>query len=134
MNSQDLDGVGIGIKAPAALLPGSALDVHLGDALRQPGPQRRDAHLAGCRLRVEQFRDVTQIGELAFAADGGDDPGRQSFRGGDRPVQGGHPVPGEQRRPFMGPGVHGFPRALVGGGDFGRSEANKWRERHGCGP
>ena len=68
MEGEHLDGVGVGVEPPRALVVG-ALAVGGGDPLTQPAGQRGEPELLGVGGGVQQLADVLQVGEPPLAAD-----------------------------------------------------------------
>ena len=66
VDGEDLDRLGIGLEAAAALLVARVL-AGRGDLLAQPRGQRGGAHLLGRRRGVQELADVAQVGQLALA-------------------------------------------------------------------
>ena len=66
VDREDLDGLGVGLQAAAALLVGGVA-VGLGDAPAQPRRQRRRPELLARRGGVQELADVAQVGQPALA-------------------------------------------------------------------
>ena len=69
MDGQNLDRLGIGVEAPAAVFRVGRLGVESFDPPGQPGPERRRAELGCGSLLVQQLGHVPEIGEIALAGD-----------------------------------------------------------------
>ncbi len=99
VDGEDLDGLGVGVEPPAAVLGVGGLGVGLLDPAGQPGPQVRGAQLAGGSLGVKQLADVPEVGELPLAGCVGQDPRRASLRSQHGPGQRGHAEPSQRCPP-----------------------------------
>ena len=80
VDGQHLDGLGVRLEPPAAVLVGGVLP-GLGDPLGEPGGQRRDAELALGGGLVEELPHVAEVGHGALAVALGEDPGGEARAG-----------------------------------------------------
>jgi hypothetical protein len=79
VNRQHLHRSRVGIEPPAALLCFGAFCAYLVDAPSQPCSQRGETKLPLTCLGVQQFGDMSEIGELALAVHCAKQPVRQAF-------------------------------------------------------
>ncbi len=128
VDGQDLDGLLVGLQAPAALLVAGLLPGG-GDALAQPGGQRSGAHLLGRRGGVQQLGDVAQVGQRALPVHGAQDAFGQALGAGDRLAQGGHPALAQHARPAVQAAVEVLELVVAGGGHSLGGPAQEWRQR-----
>ncbi len=116
VDGENLDRLGVGFQAPAALLVGG-VGIGLGDPRPQPGGERARAELLGAGGAVQELTDVAQIGEATLPRGARQDPRRQPLVDGDDLHQSGHAALPEDSRPAVEALVDLLPgrRVLIGG-------------------
>jgi hypothetical protein len=133
MDGEDLDGLGVGLEAPAALLVARVL-AGRGDLLAQPRGQRGGAHLLGRRGGVQELADVAQVGQLALAVDGPQHPLREALDQRHGLGQRGDALHAQDARPLVQAAVELLAVLLGGRRDPLRRPAQEGRERGRGGP
>ena len=128
MDGEDLDRLGVGLEAPAALLVARVL-AGGGDLLAQPRGQRGGAHLLGRRRGVQELADVAQVGQLALAVDGLQHPLREALDQRHGLGQRRDALHAQHARPLVQAAVELLAVLLGGRGDPLRRPAEERRER-----
>ena len=133
VDGEDLHRFGVGLQ-PAAAFLAVGVFFRFGDALAQPGGQRRRPQPLGGGGGVEQLADVAEVGEVAFAAGPGQEPGGETLRGADELEERGHAVAAQHAGPPVEGEVDRLPGVVAGRGHLLRRPPQEGGEGDGTGP
>jgi hypothetical protein len=124
VDGEDLDAGGVGLESACLLVRRDGLVAGLGPGGQQPGAQRADTAVLVQLGDVEQLTDVSDVGEVAFAADGGQQPWGDLPLGEHDPFEPCDAVVGEHDRPAVRQGVEVVEVVVVRVGELGRGPAD----------